>query len=227
MRRHLVECPFKMCTLSTLRVQVNEIWNVQALAHQDGLLALAGRVCCAGTCDSAPCCLINSLPSMAAPQCRKSQEPVHLFPRLCDIRDAKTEVLGYGGAQTAVLHFQSNKMKVTVKTVKGAAQSYEVEPELKVTMQLASSTTKSLPWDASPRRDSGSRFVRSSDPRLDMQVLDFKKQIEEKQGADYPAASQKVIFKGSVGIGAMHTAAVHVVLLRRSTGCFAMFTCSG
>ena len=37
-----------------------------------------------------------------------------------------------------------------------------------------------------------------------MQVLDFKKQIEEKQGADYPACGQKVIFKGSVGLGAMH-----------------------
>mmetsp|Transcript_9460 Transcript_9460/g.28470 ORF Transcript_9460/g.28470 Transcript_9460/m.28470 type:complete len:428 (-) Transcript_9460:1867-3150(-) len=51
-------------------------------------------------------------------------------------------------------------MKVTVKTVKGAATSYEVE--------------------------------------RDMKVADFKKQIEEKQGADYPADRQKVIFKGVV-----------------------------
>ena len=75
-------------------------------------------------------------------------------------------LLGQGCAQTAVLQFsRSSKMKVTVKTVKGAAQSYEVEPELKVTMLLAICNTISLPRHTSPRHESGSRFVLSSDPR--------------------------------------------------------------
>lgn len=90
----------------------------------------------------------------------------------------------------------SISMKVTVKTVKGAATSYEVETDLKVisTGRLGCALVPGAALVNVILEPGSSRPARLSRS----QVADFKKQIEEKQGAEYPADRQKVIFKGVV-----------------------------